>query len=385
MEPIPLGQAEGQNLEFKGEDALRDLSSISRAVVAMLNADGGTIWIGVDEENGRAVRATPIRAVEEQRDRLRDHLVDSLEPSPSTDEISLVTVAAPGGHVLRIDVRPAADKKPYARWRGSARDFIRRDDRRIVTIDRADLARAFSRSPAPTEPIAEQRRRLAELRAAGPADAMWICLLPIDDLALDLGPNRTFLDSCFVDATVTGNRPNGWNFTDWGYPEHDGDRVCSREGSRRRTCIHASGRIEFTMPLQFLHWKGEQNDIYPWILCEIPVSLMRLARTVFARLAARQETKLLADMALHGARGWQLRPYAHVYAGYHGTRGPKIFKGAKDLVLPEALLFEQQELDREPDWCAFRLLTRVYAAFGWSEEFMPPDFDRKSRRLILPA
>jgi hypothetical protein len=297
--------------------------------------------------------------------------------------VRLGIVPADRGHVLRVDIRPVSDKKPYACWRGTARDFVRRDDRRIVAIDRADLARAFSRSPAPSDPVAEQRARLAEWRAAAPSDAMWVCLLPVDELALDLEQHRTFLDGCFVDASVTGNRPDGWTFTDWGYPEHSAGRVCSRESSRRRTCIHASGRIEFTMPMQFLHWKGGPKDIHPWILCEIPVSLLRLAKTVYAGLALGG-TKLLADMALHGARGWRLRPYAHAYSGYHGPRPPKVFE-AQDLELAKALLFEWREVLDTPDWCGFRLLREVYLAFGWTEEFMPPEFDRKSRRLVLPG
>jgi hypothetical protein len=59
---IPLGETESQKLEFKGKDALKHLPNVSRAVVAMLNTAGGDIWIGLGEEQGRAVRVDAISA-----------------------------------------------------------------------------------------------------------------------------------------------------------------------------------------------------------------------------------------------------------------------------------------------------------------------------------
>ena len=81
-DPIPLGQPEGERLEFKGRDVLRHLSNVSREVVAMLNASGGDIWIGLVEEQGRAVRVEAIENPAREINRLRDHFSDAIEPSP---------------------------------------------------------------------------------------------------------------------------------------------------------------------------------------------------------------------------------------------------------------------------------------------------------------
>jgi len=52
---IPIGQRENQQREFKSKDALRHLATVGRAVVAMLNSEGGDVWIGLREADGVAV------------------------------------------------------------------------------------------------------------------------------------------------------------------------------------------------------------------------------------------------------------------------------------------------------------------------------------------
>jgi hypothetical protein len=55
-----------------------------------------------------------------------------------------------------------------------------------------------------------------------------------------------------------------------------------------------------------------------------------------------------------------------------------------DLIWDEPLLFTLREVRDEPDRCGFRLVRRVYQAFGYDEEKVPSEFDRKAGRLILP-
>ena len=100
----PRGKTESQTLEFKGRDALKQMKAISRSVVAMLNASGGEIWIGVAEEVGMAVRVEPIEDVEERKQALWNHLVDTLDPIPKEEEVSLESVDTSEGSVLRIEV-----------------------------------------------------------------------------------------------------------------------------------------------------------------------------------------------------------------------------------------------------------------------------------------
>ena len=55
MTEAPTGQRESSVLEFKDERALGDGWTVAREVAAMLNSQGGVIWIGVPEQDGVAL------------------------------------------------------------------------------------------------------------------------------------------------------------------------------------------------------------------------------------------------------------------------------------------------------------------------------------------
>lgn len=81
---IPLGQKEGPRLELKGADVLKDPEKIAREIVAMLNAEGGEVWVGLREEGNRAVAVEEIADPEGEQRRLLDFLGDVVEPSLSS-------------------------------------------------------------------------------------------------------------------------------------------------------------------------------------------------------------------------------------------------------------------------------------------------------------
>jgi hypothetical protein len=83
QEAAPIGACEDHRTEFKRQDALRKLEPISHAVVSMLNAAGGNVWIGVIEQDERWVGVEPIADAENEARRLQDHLIATIEPSPS--------------------------------------------------------------------------------------------------------------------------------------------------------------------------------------------------------------------------------------------------------------------------------------------------------------
>jgi predicted HTH transcriptional regulator len=111
---IPLGQRESQRLEFKGADALKDPEKIAREVVAMLNAEGGEIWVGLREEEGRAVAVEAIPNAEAEGRRLLDYLVDTVEPPLRGNEVDVKPQNEGEGTVLRVVAapEPATDRTP---------------------------------------------------------------------------------------------------------------------------------------------------------------------------------------------------------------------------------------------------------------------------------
>src|SRR5687768_7827026 len=112
---IPIGKRESQRLEFKAAAALESLSTVSREAVAMLNAEGGEIWIGLREHDGVATSVEAIRDAEDRKIALLNHLLDVIEPRLTSQEVDIRVVGVPeGGEILLVDLDPRVESRPYA-------------------------------------------------------------------------------------------------------------------------------------------------------------------------------------------------------------------------------------------------------------------------------
>jgi hypothetical protein len=119
-------------------------------------------------------------------------------------------------------------------------------------------------------------------------------------------------------------------------------------------------------------------------LLELVVSVSRLAGRVYLEHRRHgAEGSVLADLAFRGLGGWRLRPFSPASVRYPFA-APSTFD-QPDLVTPDPLLLGLPEIIDEPDECGFRLVRRVYEAFGYFEEFIPREFDRKRRKLTIPG
>ena len=155
---VPLGRKEDFHLEFKGRDALGDPEKIAREVVAFLNADGGEVWVGLGEEDGRAVKVEPISDAEQAQRRLLDFLIETVEPSPSAKEVRVEVVDEGEGAVLRVGVQPDGGRGPYAFLRKGGRHFVLRIGERIRPMSREEVFK--------TQPSGDERLRQALGRRA---------------------------------------------------------------------------------------------------------------------------------------------------------------------------------------------------------------------------
>lgn len=209
MTEIPLGQRESLKLEFKSRDSLTKPDSIGREVVAMLNADGGEIWIGLEESDGRAVAIQPIESPEEARRSLRDHLLDTIEPSPITSEVSVDPFEIEGHFLFRIRVEPKPDRVPYAQVRSGGRYFMRRIADRIRPMSRDEL---FSPRKGHNE-LEQASARLRNQREAVQAKSkplLWLWLQPVPSGRINV--QDPDLHKYFNNPRQTGNRTTGRNF-----------------------------------------------------------------------------------------------------------------------------------------------------------------------------
>jgi hypothetical protein len=381
---IPFGQTENERREFKGREALKHLSNISREVVGMLNASGGEIWVGIAEEQGRATRLEAIENAMREVHRLRDHFCDAIEPSPIVNEITVERVPIRDKQdLLKIRVKPVKGRAPYALREGTARHFVKRVYDRLRPMSREEI---FHVQPDGPHEIA-LNKTLAARRRYQQTERLWLRIQPVGEADLRLSPD---FREYFTNALRTGNRLTGWNFVnpDTEFKPTPGEVRHGREGE---TCVRVfrDGAIELTMPIINLYWKTsggpgqtDVNEIWPYVLLEYPASVFRLAGKIYLE-GGVQVDAVLADLALFGIHDWTLRPDSPVSFSYKAAE-PKGFEG-KEIVSAEPLSFSLEEVINEPDRCAFRLVRRVYEAFGLFEEQMPAEFDRDSGKLILPG
>ena len=375
---IPLGKREDLHLEFKSMDSLKDPENIAREVVAMLNEEGGEVWVGLGEEEGRAVLVEAIPDAERESRRLHDYLVDVIEPPPDAREVHVVIRESDEGkNVLCIETAPSSDRKPYAFLRKGGRFYVTRVGARIRPMTRDEVLSRQSTDLDGGIELAEKKILSArEEVLVDRRQVFWLRFEPGAKVSLDIQSPR--LEDVLQDPRASGNRPTGWHFSEFtSRPQLHQDVVVAAD-EYRKVEIRRDGGLGFVSPLETLYWKGEETDIWPPLLLEYIVSAFRMARVIYLGTLNPQDT-VVVDLVLTGARGWKLR------AGTPGNwfSKPKVMQ-SNDLVLAQPLTFRLSEIDGEPDRCAYRLIERVYEAFGIRREGIPNLFDPESGRLVLP-
>lgn len=354
---LPLGQAEGQKLEFKSAAVLKDLGKVGRAVVALLNSGGGVLWLGIEEEQSVAVRATPVLEPARERQRVLDSLVDRVEPRLRPGEVQVDLVA---GSVLKVTVRAHRGRGPFCLTSGDGRVFLARNGARNRPMTYEEL---FSKPDRSQEPW---YATLDGLRPRGADSLLWMAVLPHPEVELDLGRVEPLL----LDPIRTGNRRDGWSFaTEMGDVRRKKGRL-TREGENWGLEVHRSGLITLRLSLSHLYHKGPPGMLWPLALLEYPTSLFRLARHVYE---GHEVEEVAVDLALLQVAGWTLRPYA-VDSLRFQLGGAPPYSDEPDLVWARPIIYRWDELRESPDRCAYRWIRLVYEAFGYTEQQIPVEF-----------
>lgn len=206
---------------------------------------------------------------------------------------------------------------------------------------------------------------------------VWIGVEEQDSVAVEIA----------LDPGLTGNRQAGRHFARSSSPPKPAKsriewELWSEHWRRTvsRTKVYESGALQFWAALDRLRGPyTEDREIWPLTLLEYTVSAFRMARVIY-RGCLGPDDLVATDLALIGIGGWGLR--GGTPEDDFLTNSPHRLEVPDLLWDPESFSF--REIDETPDRCGFRLLRRVYQAFGWREEDMPRQFDRESGRLILP-
>ena len=395
---IPLGKKEDSHLEFKGSEALKDLEKIAREIVAMLNADGGEVWVGLREAGGRAVAVEPIVDPEKEKRRLLDFLVEKVEPSVSDREIRVEPLDEGEGTVLRVAVSPDPDRRPYAFLRKGGRHFVIRVGDRIRQMTREEV---FFRERAQDPDRGALAHGVAELTDEGNAllerytELFWLRIQPVPPFSLNL--NAVKASDILLDPSLTKNRRTGKNFflaAGGMRPLLEAGKVVLGKADDFRLDIFRHKGLEFRAPLKAFHAGNEPGALNPldWLsLLEMPISVFRLLSGLLQEQAlwddpVSEETVFIASLALLGLEGRTLRPSSP--RGLHSGWGNYLLGAPQTSSVPDLLstplFFSLAEVRDHPDRCGFRWVGRIYEAFGYGIGDMPPEFDQEAGRLVLP-
>ena len=422
-EQPPLGRREDLHLELKGRDSLRQPESIAREVVALLNADGGDVWVGIREAGGVGVQVEGLADPEGEKDRLRDSLVGLLEPQPTSDEVRIEVIGG-SEKVLRICTEPRPERRPYSLRRGGRLEFPIRFEDRLRPMTRSEIAETFgsarSRGSAGVAPApsAEEQALRQDQQEALKSDqpTFWVGMEPSEG-ARRLDLDRLMASGLLEDPTLSGNRWKGINFRlalqgTLFVAEPAAPRVVSQlhrswltvgRDTPFELSIGETGGLRSTLRLDehpfsfppeperspFPELRGAQV-LNPKALLEYPASLFRLLRALGEQgLLSGGPGELAAAVVLANVEGWYIRPGPDHPAweypiGLHPLppalqRRPSPFTDGRSFVGP-VLQVSERDLLTSPDSCAVRIMTQVFAAFGWLESEIPY-FDRGQRKL----
>jgi hypothetical protein len=381
---IPIiGQRESQTLEFKSADSLKKPFTISREVVAMLNAAGGEIWIGIREQDGVATAVDGVHLAEQRKIDLVNHCLDVIEPHPNGEELGLSIVAGgAAGDALVMRIQPEPMRQPYALLKDGGRVFVTRVDHRVRQMAREEILEpkkaAISNRWARNE-LKERRDKVLRERRS----LFWIGIQPDPKQQLDIGDPR--LSAILSDPTRSGNRRGGWSFRyPTREPEPKSGRLTLGDERFRLVTIHTHGGIDLTQSLNELeHDVRRKKEIYPLALLEYVVSMTRLAATVFAKAEVPGVKAVLFDLVLTGADGWSLPAHPpDTYGDRFIQTRPRVLADGT-LAFGEPLAASWDELSANPDLVGFRIVRSVYQEFGLPEDSIPYAFDRTKQRLLL--
>ncbi|HVT58777.1 MAG TPA: ATP-binding protein [Thermoanaerobaculia bacterium] len=379
---LPIHEREGETLELKSLAALTEPETIAREAVAMLNAKGGSVWVGIREGTDRN-EIEPIAdaaEAEQRRRRLQDHLLDMIEPVPIRGEVAVTAVPITrnpeeNGRILRVDLRPVAGRGPYAVLRHGARHFVRRFDNRVVPMTRQELLGALQANQSSTSrdkaaAVDTLKAELARLVRQLPG-IFWMGLEP--EHAGDLKLRGLRETELLADPTLSGTPRGGFDFTAAGYggaPRITDGGALTIGGTPLSLRILRSGGVRFEAALEEVFWVGrvplvdEEHLLSPEALTGYPISVFRLVGRLLAEPSLWHrppQGDVWAALAITGLQSWGLLPgdqgeWPRFRYQIHRFRD-------RDLLVEEPLRFEQDDLRQRPDECGRRLVERIYDAF----------------------
>jgi len=398
MSPIDLlGRKEDECLELKRWEV--EDEKVLRVVVGMLNARGGEIFLGVEEEGGVAVRIQEVREPERRVRSLLDAILDRVSPPP--EDLDVETVEVEARRILRIRVGKAAGgPAPTALRKGPYLGFFRRTGDRQVALGRDELVRE---PHSPVDRLDEIRKEIdssfRELEvAAGDGGLFRLLAKPVraPDAVV---PELDWIRKVLEEPSAVGSRPGTFHCLPvwhWAPPEAR-SRSIRGEGSRpigwqsgwadparNHLRVLRDGAVEFRTGIESTLLRpaasGRETVLDPAALVGFTASFFRIAGRLLERAGGIAAYATVAEMA--GLPRVRLRPFRHDSVYYSGERDER--GGADGSTVRTGLVrIEASKIRDVPDRAARRLLVELYGCFErWPEEI--PYWDSGQQRFEIP-
>jgi hypothetical protein len=349
--------------------------SLGREVVGRLNGEGGRILIDIDS----------IR-----RPELLDHFLrDSIEPVPTKAEVSLEVTEHGRERALHIAVNGEGSRRPYAFVHGLVREFLKLEGDRVrpLRIEEILASRAVSGLQDSGVNHSSDEKRLSWMNAGRRGLWLRFNVHPAPDGA---APSEDLVSAVFIDEPLPFERPT-WNlhplyhfgfgkpprWTESAYVFESG-----AQGDRRWVQVEPQGSVSFFAEHPPKLGDLESNELSGWLITLYVVSALRRVSRLYRELppgnsVVRVEFNLfeIADNTLEPEAPWHRIPWT--------VKQGRAFEG-RHLEPPAGLEFSVEELLQVPDECAFRVVRRIYAVFGFRETAIPW-FDAQTRRFDRPG
>jgi hypothetical protein len=384
--PLPLDKKEGEQLEFKSRRILGDPEKVARAAVAMLNASGGEVWIGIMEAPGSNV-VEPIEEVERERARLQDRLLDLIEPRCLHNEVAVtVEGEGQGGPVLRVALTPDSRRQPFALLGANGgRYFLRRFDNRIVPMTREEIRDAFVKHPSGGEGAETPEKLRIERTRLTSSNARRFSLLLEPAVRGRLRLERLEETGILADPTCTGTPRSSYNYAaafhhGGAAADHEGGENLLRTGDDALSLrVYAGGGIRFASSLESLAGGGifdpsgkplfgTAQVLSPEALLGYTISSFRLASQLLASddlWDGLPAPPMWAALFIAEFEGYVLLPGLDSLAWRYEVERHRY--ADKDY-FGEPLAFRFEDVQQHPDTCGLRLLRPLYWRFGWRRE-----------------
>ena len=394
-------QEENQWIEFKRQDYPTDpndsekrRNEICKDVTAMANAEGGYIFIGVQEKSGIAQDFCTIDKPDSIAQSINDICLQYITPRIQNLEVKQRSFEWNGEEINLVIIHiPPSGLRRHGFVCKNSTHFVKRYEDNIRYYPMSELVEAFRGTRERRSPISPEENALEQEDVR---DLLHLMKLRFEEeiskepyyrilaVPTTLNPGAVSTQESKINDLLR-NPPDarrdgvGFRGVKWiqSFPEGiRGLDVWSMNQDVRgyEVVILRNGFLELRSPLSSTHFQSlkkesgistDLNWLNPYGVCEYPVTFMRLVKAIYSvadidsSIRVQQEYRNLSGFLLVGRKPFsplfgKMDEFRHVYTEPHAI-------GVQQTIEPEFV----------PDQVAYDLVKEVYASFRLIEDSIP--------------